>query len=124
VDTIGKNLQLIGELRAEGDLTVEGRIDGPVICEEGAVVVSAAAQVRGDILARDITVFGTVAGQLVATEVVDVRAAATVTGRVVARRFILDPAAHFDGRVEPQHLDAAVRVARFERQKRDGLSPR
>jgi cytoskeletal protein CcmA (bactofilin family) len=114
----GTTLFLKGELRSSEDITIEGRIDGPLICQECAVVLAATANVTGDILASDITVFGRSAGQLTATDVVDVRAGATVTGRVVARRFILEPGAHFVGRVEPQHLEAALHVARFNERKR------
>ena len=84
------------------------------------MVVAASAHVTGDIIARDITVFGRTTGQLVATEVVDVRADAQVRGTIVAGRFILHPDARFDGRVEPQHLEAAVRVAKYGQRKRDG----
>jgi len=38
---------------------------------------------------------------------------------VVSKRFILDPAARFEGRVEPQHLEAAVRIARYQQRRRD-----
>jgi cytoskeletal protein CcmA (bactofilin family) len=85
-------------------------------------VIAAGAHVSGDVIARDITVFGRATGQLVATEVVDVRARAEVSGRVVSRRFILDPEATFTGRVEPQHLEAAISVARFEQRRRDQAS--
>ena len=77
------------------------------------------SDVHADVLARDITVFGRHSGQLVATDVVDVRAEGTVSGQVISRRFILDPAANFTGRVEPQHLDAAVNVAKFHQKKRE-----
>ena len=80
-----------------------------------SVIVAASARVGGDILARDITVFGESAGQLIATEVVDVRATAAVTGQIVSPRFILDEAAFFKGRVAPQMLEAAIRVAHFQR---------
>jgi cytoskeletal protein CcmA (bactofilin family) len=116
---LGKTIVVKGELRTSEDLTVEGRIEGPILCETSAVVVAPTANVTGDILARDITVFGRVDGQLVATDVVDVRPDAMVTGRVVSKRFILDPGAQFVGRVEPQHLEAALRVAKFEQRKRD-----
>jgi cytoskeletal protein CcmA (bactofilin family) len=119
----GKTISITGELTAAEDLTIEGRIVGPVRCEGHAIVVAASAEVTGDILARDITVFGRAAGQLVATEIVDVRAGANLSGRVVSRRFILDPAATFSGRVEPQHLEAALRVARFQERHRDADPP-
>jgi cytoskeletal protein CcmA (bactofilin family) len=112
----GKTLSLKGELRSVEDITIDGRVEGSILCE-GCVVVGASADITGDILASDITVFGRSAGQLTATEVVDLRAGATVTGRVVSKRFILDPGATFNGRVEPQHLEAALSVSKFRQRK-------
>jgi cytoskeletal protein CcmA (bactofilin family) len=74
--------------------------------------------VAGDIVARDLTIFGRVDGQMVATDVVDVRPGAVVTGHVVAKSFILNDGADFVGRVEPQHLEAALRVAKYQQAKK------
>ena len=122
MSVLGKTILVKGELRSPEDLTIEGRIDGPVTCVDGAVVVTAEAAVAGDVIARDITVFGRSHGQLIATEVVDVRPGATVTGTAMSKQFILHEGAHFTGRVEPQHLDAALRVAKFNQQKREARS--
>jgi cytoskeletal protein CcmA (bactofilin family) len=116
---LGQTLSLKGEFRATEDMTIEGRIDGSVHCEGYAVVLAPTAHVTGDVLARDITVYGRGEGQLTATEVVDLRAGAWVTGRIVSRRFILDVDATFNGHVEPQHLEAALRVADFQRRKKE-----
>jgi hypothetical protein len=40
----------------------------------------------------------------------------------VSRRFVLDGAAFFEGRVEPQHLEAALRIARFQQRASDAAS--
>jgi cytoskeletal protein CcmA (bactofilin family) len=119
MSTLGKTLTIKGELRATEDLTIECRVIGPIHCEKSAVVVAGSADVTGNIIARDITVFGRTSGQLTATDIVDVRADASVTGHVVSRRFVLDPAAFFEGRVEPQHLEAALRIARFQQRTTD-----
>jgi len=125
MNTLGKTITVKGELHTfDDDLTLEGRVDGPVFCESGSVVLAASANVTGDIIARDITIFGRFAGQLIATDVVDVRPEATVTGQVLSRRFVLDDGAQFNGRVQPQQLEAALRVARFQQRKRDtAVSP-
>jgi cytoskeletal protein CcmA (bactofilin family) len=115
---VGPTIVVKGEFRSTDDVLIEGCIEGSVFCEHGAVVVAATARVTGDIIARDITVFGYSRGQLVATDVVDVRAAAVVSGHVLSPRFILDGEATFHGRVEPQHLEAALRVARFQQRKK------
>lgn len=116
---LGRTIVVIGEVRTSEDLTVDGRIDGPIWCESGAVTVAPSAVLTGDIVARDITVFGRASGQLIATDTVDVRVGATVTGAVIAPSFILHEGASFNGRVEPQRLDAALTVARFQQKQRD-----
>lgn len=116
---VGKTLVVRGEIRAGGDLTLDGRTDGWVWSETGAVTIGATATVNADVVARDITVFGRVSGQLIATEVVDVRGGAVVTSMVIAPRFILHPGASFTGRVDPNRLDAALSVARFQQKQRD-----
>jgi cytoskeletal protein CcmA (bactofilin family) len=115
---LGKSLSLKGELRAVEDVTIDGRVEGNIVCEGHAVVLGADADVTGDVLARDITVFGRFTGRLTASEVVDVRAGAVVAGSVVSTRFILDADATFNGRVEPQRLEAALSVARFRERQR------
>ena len=116
----GKTITLKGTLHAAEDLTIGGRIEGSIVCDGFAVVLEPSAQMTGDILADDITVHGRSDGQLTAATVVDVRAGAAVTGRVISRRFILDPDATFNGHVEPQHLEAALSVARYQQKKREG----
>ena len=116
--TLGRTISIKGELRIADDLTLEGHVEGPVFCD-GSLIVGPLADVSGDVIARDITVFGRFDGQLVATDFVDICADASVSGRVVAQRFILDDAAKFNGRSEPQMLDAALRVAKFHQQRRD-----
>ena len=119
MSTLGRTIIVAGELLAKENITIEGRVDGPVWCEGFAVTVAAGGELTGDIIARDITVLGRTTGQLIATDVVDVRPSGVVSGKVLSRRFILHDGANFKGRVEPQHLEAAIGVARFHQQKRD-----
>ncbi len=115
----GKTIRITGEVRATGDLTVEGRVHGPITCEGGAVTITASSTVEGDVVADDITVFGRAAGQLIATDVVDIREGATVAGAVIAPRMILNEGAVLNGRVDPKRLDAALGVARFQQRQRN-----
>jgi cytoskeletal protein CcmA (bactofilin family) len=117
VSVVGESILVRGEVESAEDLTINGRVEGPIWSEGLAVTVSAAGAVKGDIVARDITVLGTVEGTMMASDVVDVRPSARVTGRVLAPRFILGEGASFNGQVAPQHLDAAMRVARHRREQ-------
>jgi len=113
----GGTLVIKGEVRTSTDLVVEGRIEGSIHGDGLAVTIGPGATVVGDVLARDITVSGRVEGQLVASEVIDIRAEADVSGRLISDRLIINDGARVNGHVEPQHLEAALRVARFNRQK-------
>jgi cytoskeletal protein CcmA (bactofilin family) len=124
VNTLGKSVIIRGEVRSSEDLVIEGRVEGPIWCEGTTLTLAASGQVAGDVIARDITVFGRMDGQLVATEVVDLRPAASITGRIVSKQLIMHDGAEFNGRVEPQHLQAALGVARYQQQKRDGTGRR
>ena len=116
VAALGGTIVVNVEITASEDLILECRVQGgPVWSNDHTITVAATAVVTGAIIARDITVLGTVAGTLLATEVVDIRPTATVTGRVVAPQLILGDGANFNGTVEPQHLEAALSVARHRR---------
>jgi len=60
-------MELDGELKARGDLRIEGRVKGS-IRTEGEVVVAPRGIVDGDIEAREIHVGGHVSGNVVASE--------------------------------------------------------
>jgi cytoskeletal protein CcmA (bactofilin family) len=122
MNTVGPAIRVVGELFSGEDVVIAGHVEGPVICERASVVVQATAEVEGDVIARDVTVHGRVSGRLLAGEFVDIAAGAQVTAAVMTPRFILADGAQFNGRVEPQHLEAALKVFWFERQKRGDAS--
>jgi cytoskeletal protein CcmA (bactofilin family) len=111
----GRTIVIRGNVDCVEDVLIEGRIDGHIWNENHVVTVGADAIVKGDIVARMITVRGEVEGTMMATGRVDIMNEARVTGRVVAQRFMLADGGLFSGKVEPQHLDTAMKVARHRR---------
>ena len=61
--TIGKELKLQGCVRLEEDLVIEGYVEGPVHIL-GDLEIRAGGVVRGDIVADNIIVSGTVIGDI------------------------------------------------------------
>ena len=111
----GRTIAIRGNVDCVEDVLIEGRVDGNIWNEHHAVTVGADAVVKGDIVARVITVRGEMDGMMMATGRVDIMDEARVTGRVVSPKFMLAEGATFNGKVEPQHLDTAMRVARHRR---------
>lgn len=111
----GRTIAIRGNVDCVEDVLIEGRIEGHVWNENHVVTVGADAIVKGDIVARIITVRGEVEGTMMATGRVDIMNEARVTGRVVTQKFMLADGGTFSGKVEPQHLDTAMTVARHRR---------
>ena len=119
MSVIGKSIHISGEVRATANLTIEGEVVGPVFCDGAGVTVASTATVQGDILGADVTVLGRTTGQLLATDVVDVRPGAVVTGSIIAPRLILHDGAQVNARVDPKRVDAALSVLKFQQKQRD-----
>jgi cytoskeletal protein CcmA (bactofilin family) len=119
MSVIGKSIHIAGEVRSASALTIEGEINGPVMCEGAGVTLTASSTVTGDVIGSEITVFGRSSGQLIATDVVDVRSGAIVDGAIIAPRLILHEGAMVNARVDPKRVDAALSVMKFQQKKRD-----
>ncbi len=63
ISTIGKELKLQGCIRLEENLVIEGYVEGPVHII-GNLEISAGGVVRGDIVADNIKVAGTIVGNI------------------------------------------------------------
>ena len=104
---LDQSIVVRGEIRSTDNLTIEGTVEGPVWNEGLGVTVAAGATIIGDIVARDITVFGTVSGTLRASMVVDIRESGRVSGQVISGRLILADGAWFSGTAHQDHTDEA-----------------
>lgn len=99
VMTLGKTLSFKGELYADEDLILMGRVEG-MITHTASVTVGQGGVVIGDIHARFITIKGSVEGDLEATESIVITPTATVTGDLAAPRVGIVEGAKFIGAVK------------------------
>jgi cytoskeletal protein CcmA (bactofilin family) len=102
-----------GEVAASEDLLVEGAVSGSIDMPGFALTIAAGAKVDARVLARDVTILGTFSGRITATEIIDVRETARVSGEIAAPKVALAEGAEIQARVETRRVDAAVHVARY-----------
>jgi len=110
VAVLGPTLHFKGELSAEEDFVLQGRLEGS-ISHTQSVTIGMEGSVAGNIQARHITIDGTVEGDLHASESVIVHDTGRVTGNIFAPRIGIVEGAYFNGRVEMvgrQASDAAA----------------
>jgi len=96
---LGKTLVFRGELSADEDLVLQGRVEGSIHHSQ-SITVGVDGIVIGDIHAASITIEGKVEGNLYGSASVLIGASANVQGNVVAPRVGIREGAQFNGAVE------------------------
>lgn len=97
--TLGKTLVFKGEISADEDLVLFGRVEGS-ITHTGSVTIALGGVVTGNVYARTITIRGTVEGDVEATESATVAPSAVLNGDIVAPRVSIVDGAEFNGCVK------------------------
>lgn len=115
---IGKTLTVHGHLSGREDLVIDGRVEGDIELIENRLTIGAGGHVQGEkgVKAREIVVFGSVNGDLEATERIEIKKNAKVVGNLRSARFVIEDEAYFKGnidtiRTEPKVAAAAASVA-------------
>ena len=93
---VGPLLKVQGTIVGNADMQIDGEVEG-TINSEGRLVVEKNARIRGEIRAGSVTVFGTVDGNVTATERCELRAGCTLRGDIEAPRLVVDDDATFIG---------------------------
>lgn len=105
---IGSKIRFKGELVGEEDLLIQGQVDGTIDLKNHSLIIGAEGTVRANVLAKTVTIEGTVEGDLFGQERISILASSNVKGNVVAERVILEDGAKFRGSIDmdiDQHKD-------------------
>lgn len=95
---IAAHTRLLGSIEAEGDLVVEGAVEGSVRAS-GQLTLGRHAKVTGDIDAHDVRISGTLIRSVRAQGIIHLTATAEVRGDLDASRVVIDDGALFEGQV-------------------------
>ena len=97
---IGASTVIRGELTAREDIVVSGRVEGSIQSEGHRVTVNDGANVKADVLAREIVVAGHLEGALSAKDRIALSATADVAGELSAPAITIADGASLRGKVE------------------------
>lgn len=116
---IGKNITITGDISATEDLVIEGRITGKIQLNESRLTVGEEGYAQSHISAREVVICGRVDGQIHASERVELRHTAEVTGDIVAPRLIIHQDAVVKGSVD---LSPAIALKQQKQAKKEADS--
>jgi cytoskeletal protein CcmA (bactofilin family) len=95
-NVLSNDVQITGSIKFSHDLIIDGRIEGEVH-SEGALTVGENAQIKGEINARNVVIFGKVEGNVTVLERCELKSNATLLGDVAAGTLAIEEGATFMG---------------------------
>jgi cytoskeletal protein CcmA (bactofilin family) len=112
---IGSGARVHGRIHGDGDLLVEGQVEGDVALR-GNLTIAAGASVSSEVVeAHAVTIAGSLEGELNASGPVRLAAGARVRGNLRGSAVAIDDGARFTGRLDcefdlPPELGGAARA--------------
>jgi cytoskeletal protein CcmA (bactofilin family) len=100
VANIGKSIVFKGELSGDEDLVIDGRVEGHIQLPSHQLTIGAHGKVTAEVQAKCVIIVGTIAGNVNATERVEVQASGVVDGDICSPRLLVQEGAAVNGAIE------------------------
>jgi cytoskeletal protein CcmA (bactofilin family) len=97
---VGKSVIFKGDLISSEDMTIDGRVEGSIELRDHTLTIGPDADIRANIIARAVTIFGSVTGSINAANKVDIRETGSVEGDINSPKLAIADGAHLRGRVD------------------------
>ncbi len=95
---IGRSTRVRGRVSGDGDLRLEGSIEGDISLH-GDLTITEGARAKSNVEARTVTVGGELEGDIRAQGIVRIEAGARVRGNIHGEAVAMDEGAEFNGRL-------------------------
>ncbi len=114
VSIIAADVRIVGNIISQGDLQIDGQVEGNITCQ--TLVVGELARISGEVTAERVKVHGELTGKINAT-VISITHTARVLGDVTHESLEVEVGAQMEGhcirkggisRPEPRRIEVAV----------------
>ncbi|ATL49621.1 cell shape determination protein CcmA [Chitinophaga caeni] len=103
INIIGAGTSIKGDIVCEGDIRIDGSVEG-LVSTKSKVVVGPEGSVSGDIQCDSADILGQVTGIIKVDDLLFLKGNAVVKGDVYTKHFEMEPSANFNGRC---HMEAS-----------------
>ena len=94
---VGNGTVLTGETSFQAMLRIDGHLTGRISSESGTLIVGSSGRVDANIAVASAIISGTINGDIVASEKLELTRTARVVGNIQAPRLVIDDGAVFEG---------------------------
>jgi cytoskeletal protein CcmA (bactofilin family) len=99
---IGKALRIEGRIVSTETLNIDGSVEGAIEVGDHNLNIGPGAAVKADLIAKTVSISGSVTGNVMASEKVNLHPTGSVDGDITTPRLVMADGAVIKGRVEAQ----------------------
>jgi cytoskeletal protein CcmA (bactofilin family) len=110
VTVFGKSMKIIGEVTSDEELYLDGDLDGKLNLRN-RLTVGPNSKVNANIKAQEITVFGTIKGNVESESRVSLRTGASIVGDIKTAGIVIEDGAYFKGGIDISRPGEATAAA-------------
>jgi len=96
INRISQGTEIIGSINALGDVRIDGILEGN-LTSKGRVVIGEAGRIKGDLICKNVDIWGYLAGKIMASESTNFKAMAVVVGDITSSKLYIEAGAKFNG---------------------------
>jgi cytoskeletal protein CcmA (bactofilin family) len=96
LNTFAQDTKIIGNIESDGDIRIDGALEGNLNCK-GRVVVGPEARIKGTIYAGNAEILGYVEGEITVIDLLSLKSSAVINGDLIMGKFSVEPGSSFSG---------------------------
>lgn len=96
---IASEVEITGTIKSTGSVRMDGKLDGELHCT-GDAIIGKSAIIKGNLAVNSVTIEGTIQGNVVAKDRIEMKSTARVTGDIKSKRLSVEDGVTFVGRSE------------------------
>jgi cytoskeletal protein CcmA (bactofilin family) len=96
INIIGNGTIIKGDIKASGDMRIDGTLIGSVN-SKGKVVVGTTGNVEGEIICQSADFSGNIKAKVMVADLLSMKASANLTGEITTGKISIEPGAKFSG---------------------------
>lgn len=109
---LGSSIVVKGEITSDEDLQIDGKVEGPISLRGHRLTVGRTAELKSEISAREVVVYGNASGNLRARDRVEIKKDGQVIGDITTTRISIEDGAYFKGHIEIERAQPSSQAIR------------
>ena len=99
VNALTSGIEIIGSIKFSSDMIIDGKVDGEILSDSGRVTIGENANIKGDISAGEVKLYGTVEGKITSQRC-ELKPNSSLKGDIKTKSLNMEEGASLSGRTE------------------------